>query len=92
MSKTGFPITGLVNDVFLPYFQKKGEESIPFLVNSRVSRLCFLAAYKHIEPIEKMPEKEKKEMKKYVISLFPEKTPEEKIEACKIIYTIGTLL
>ena len=51
-----------------------------------------LEKYKSLEPIEKMPEKEKKEMKKYVISLFPEKTPEEKVEACKIIYTIGTLL
>jgi hypothetical protein len=39
-----------------------------------------------------MPGKEKKEMKSYVIAMFPDKTIEEKLDACKIIYTIGTLL
>lgn len=92
MSKPGFPLKGLIDEVYLPYFQKMGEAAIPHLINSSVSRMCFLAAYKHLPPIEQMPEKEKKEMKKYVIELFPDKTPEEKIEACKIIYTIGTLL
>ena len=83
---------GLIENVFLPYFHKHGEEAIPFLVNSRVSKMCFLSAYKKLEPIEKMPEKEKKEMKQYIISLFPNKTIQEKLEACKVVYTLGTLL
>lgn len=86
------PFNSLIDEVFIPYFHKHGESSIPFLVNSRMSRLSFLSAYRHLPPIEQMEEQEKKEMKKYVIELFPDKTPEEKIEACKIIYTIGNLL
>jgi hypothetical protein len=82
----------LINEVYLPHFQKHGEGAIPSLVNSRVSRICFLSAYKQLPPIEEMPEEEKKEMKAYVISLFPNKTTAEKLEACKIVYCIGTLL
>lgn len=91
----GWPFTGkdgLIEKVYLPYFHKHGEVAMPYLVNSSVSKQAFLAAYRDLPPIEQMPEKEKKEMKQYVIALFPEKTPEEKIEACKIVYTIGTLL
>jgi hypothetical protein len=92
MNKTGFPIKGLINEVFIPHFQKHGESAIPGLVNSTISKMSFLSAYKHLPPIESMPEKEKKEMKMYVINLFPYKTTAEKMEACKIIYTIGTLI
>ena len=80
---------GLIENVFLPYFHKHGEEAIPFLVNSRVSRLAFLSAYEKLPPIEA---KEKKEMKKYIIDLFPNKTIQEKLEACKVVYALGTLL
>jgi len=83
---------GLIENVFLPYFHKHGEEAIPFLVNSRVSRLAFLSAYEKLPPIEAMDEKEKKEMKKYIIDLFPNKTIQEKLEACKVVYALGTLL
>jgi hypothetical protein len=83
---------GLIENVFLPYFHKKGEDAIPFLVNSRVSRLAFLSAYEKLPPIEAMDEKEKKEMKKYIIDLFPNKTIQEKLEACKVVYALGTLL
>jgi hypothetical protein len=76
----------------LPFVHRSGEESIPFLVNSRVSKTCFLEAYKKLPPIEQMPDKEKKEMKQYIIGLFPEKTIHEKLEACKIVYTIGSLI
>lgn len=81
----------LIDNVYLPYFHKHGEDAIPFLVNGSLSGKCFLAAYKHLPPIEEMPDKEKKEMEQYVINLFPEKSEEEKVDACKIIYTIGTL-
>ena len=52
----------------------------------------WLSKYKSLPPIEDMPEKEKKEMKSYVIAMFPTKTIEEKLNACKIIYTIGNCL
>jgi len=54
--------------------------------------MIFLEAYKKLEPIEKMPDKEKKEMKQYVIENFPDKTTEQKLNICRIVYTIGTLL
>ena len=82
----------LIQEVFLPQFNREGEKVIPFLVDSAISKQAFLSAYKKLPPIEQMDGKEKKEMKKYVVDLFPNKTPEEKIEACKIIYTIGNLI
>ena len=88
----GWPFQNLIRDVYLPYFNAKGEAAIRFLVLGKVSRMAFLSAYKTIPQIEEMPEKEKKEMKKYVLEMFPDKTPEEKIEICKIVYTIGTLI
>ena len=88
----GFPFDTLITDVYLPHFQKYGEAAIPRLVNTQVSRQAFLSAYKKLPPIEQMNEKEKKEMKQFVIKLFPHKTPQEKVEACKIVYTIGSLL
>ena len=91
----GWPFTGkngLIEKVYLPYFHKHGELAIPHLVNGSISKMAFLSAYKELPSIEEMPDKEKKDMKQFVIDTFPEKTPEEKIEACKIVYTIGTLL
>lgn len=70
-------------------FHERGEEIIPFFVNSTLSRQLWLNKYKELPPIEQMDEKEKKEMKQYVIALFPNKTTAEKLEACKIIYTVG---
>lgn len=93
MSKVaGWPFDGLIEKIYLPLFNEKGEAALPFLVNTQISKMSFLAAYKRLPPIEQMPEKEKKEMKKFVINLFTEKNIQEKLEACKIIYTIGTLL
>lgn len=92
MTKCGWPYQGLIDEIFLPYFQKHGESAIPFLVDGQISSLAFLSAYRFINPIETMPEKEKKEMKQYVIELFPEKTTEQKLQACKIIYTIGSII
>lgn len=73
-------------------FNKYGEQILPFQCNSSLMKLLWLNKYKELPPIEMMPGKEKKEMKSYVIAMFPDKTIEEKLDACKIIYTIGTLL
>lgn len=83
---------GLIDDVFLPYFNKNGEDALKFLVEGRVSRLCFLIAYKHLKPIEDIPNSEKIEWRKYVNEKFPGTTPEFRLEAIKIIYCIGTLI
>lgn len=82
----------VLEPIYIEHFHKHGEESIPFLVNGKLSSKVFLAAYKRLPPIEQMPEDEKKEMKAYVNDLFPEKNQEEKVNACKIIYTIGNIL
>lgn len=87
----GWPYDDLIEKIYLPHFQKYGESSIPGLVNYSVSTKAFLSAYKKLKPIEEMPEIEKSEMKQYVRKLFKDKTPKEKLEACKVIYTIGTL-
>lgn len=92
MTVASFPFNELILNVYLPHFNTAGEDAIPGLVNGRVSRLAFLSAYKRLQPIEKMEEKEKKEMKAFIIQMFPNKTTAEKLEACKIVYTIGSLL
>lgn len=77
------------------YQQLHGEESekyLKFMLESNISKLAFLDAYKKLPPISEMPEKEKKEMKLYVHQLFPNKSVEEKLDACRVLYTIGTLL
>lgn len=82
---------GLIKENFMPYFHKHGESSIPFLVEGKISSMVFLWAYRKLAPIEKMPKNEKDDLKKYVRNLFPNFTPKQKLNACKIIYTIGTL-
>lgn len=81
---------------FLDNYRKKGgEESeryLKFLLESRVSRMVFMSKYKELEPIEEMPEREKKEMKAYIHQLLPNSPVEEKLIACKMLYTIGTVL
>jgi hypothetical protein len=81
-----------LRDFWIKKFHERGEELIPFFVNSTLSRKLWMEKYKTLIPIEQMPEDEKMEMKKYVRALFPDKTPAEKLEACKVIYTVGTLL
>ena len=79
-------------DMYLGYFAAHGEPAIVTICNCKVPSDIMLIAYKKLVPIECMPEKEKKELKQYVIDLFPEKTTQDKLNCCKIIYTIGTLL
>lgn len=89
-------LESLRENVFLRNYQLKyGEEAegyLKFLLEGRVSRMAFMDAYKNLPPINEMPEKEKKEMKLYIHQLFPGESVEFKLEACKVLYTIGTLL
>lgn len=73
-------------------FNKFGEQVLPFQCTSTLMKKLWLDKYKTLLPIEQMPEQEKKELKMYVTAMFPGKSVEEKLAACKIIYTIGNLL
>lgn len=86
------PLLSGLESIYLNHFQKHGESSIPFLVNGKLSSFVLLSAYRRLPPIEEMPEREKKEMKQFVIDLFPDKNEEELVKAAKCIYVIGTLL
>jgi hypothetical protein len=88
----GWPFDSLIDRVYLPLFNKYGEPCIKSFINSSVSKMAFLSAYKKIPPIETLPDNEMGETMAYVNDLFPDKTEEEKLEACKIIYTIGNRL
>lgn len=79
-------------DMYLGYFAAHGEPAIVTICNCKVPSDVVLIAYKKLPPIENLSDKEKKDLKQYVIDLFPEKTIQEKLDCCKIIYTIGTLL
>ena len=81
-----------IRQFWIGKFHAIGEPMIPLFVNCSLPRQLWLSKYKTIPPIEQMPDHEKKEMKAYVIAMFPDKSIEEKLEACKIIYTVGTLL
>lgn len=95
----GWPFTGdtgLIEKVYLKIYRtKEGEEAdrcLKGLLEGTLSQLAFLSAYRDLPPIETMQKKEKLEMYRYVISLFPDKsTPERKV-ICQVLYTIGTLL
>ena len=77
---------------YLRYFTQYGEPSVKTICNCVVPSKIILEEYRKLPPIEKMGEKEKQELKEYVMELFPEKTIEEKVIAAKVIYTIGSLL
>lgn len=95
----GWPFTGengLNEKVYLKgYRERSGEEADRWLVGlltSKISIMSFMAAYRDLPLIETMPEKEKKEMELYIQELLPKATDEEKQTACKVLYSIGTLL
>lgn len=85
-------VTDSVIEYFKGMFYSRGEEVLPFLCSSSLSRMLFLSKYTKIESLLHRPQSEQDEMTAYVDSLFPDKTPEFKEDACKIIYTIGNLL
>lgn len=56
-----------------------------------VPRMCFLSKYNSLPPIESFPAEEKKGWKQFMNEIFPGTTPQFRLEAVKIIYTIGVL-
>jgi len=77
---------------YMAEFHLSGESLIKAVCNCVVPSQIFLTKYKSITPIEELEEKDKKELWLYVSEMFPEKTKEEKLNCCRIIHTIGTLL
>jgi len=78
--------------IYLRQFTEIGEPFLITICNCRVPSMIMLQEYAKLPPIEQMPDKDKKELKRYVIDAFPNKTIAEKLDCAKIVYTIGTLL
>lgn len=78
--------------MYLGMFQAQGESVLIAICNCKVPSDVVLSAYKKLPPIELMPAKEKQDMKDFVNETFPNKTTEEKVNAAKVIYTIGSLI
>ena len=56
-----------------------------------IPRNIFLVQYKKLPPLETIDKEEKTEWKKFVNEIFPGTPPEFRLQAVKIIYTIGML-
>lgn len=87
----GWPFDELLVKIYIPYFHQHGEAALKFLVEGQISSKSFLSVYKEMPPIEELSDIEKKKLKETAIALFPEKSVEELVSACKIIYSIGTI-
>jgi len=77
---------------YLSEFNRLGEPFLKILCSLNVPSQIVLWEYKKLPPIETMNEKDKKELKTYIIQMFPEKTIEEKLNCCKIVYSIGSMI
>jgi hypothetical protein len=73
-------------------FHEKGEAVLPILCSLSLPQTLFMSKYKSLPPIENLEPEEKTKMKKYVHEMFPGKDVEFKLQAAKIIYTVGSLL
>lgn len=58
---------------------------------SSVAKMVFLSKYKSLPQIETLSNEDKIGWRKFVNGEFPETTPEFRLDAIKIIYTIGVL-
>jgi len=84
-------IDSLIDNVFLPHFQAHGQSALYILVSAKIPKMCFLSKYKSLPQIEILNKEDKNEWRKLVNEMFPNTTPEFRLNAIKIIYTIGTL-
>ncbi len=77
---------------FIQKFHEQGEEGLKTICNLSVAQTLFMSKYKDFPPIETLPPEDKTDMKRYVHNLFPGKTVEFKLQAAKIIYTMGNMV
>jgi len=59
---------------------------------STVSRNVFLWKYKTMPQLSEMDAEEKQKLKVYVNELFKGETPQFRLEACKVIFTLNNCL
>jgi len=71
---------------------RESEANLLACPNCAIIRECALVHYTTIDPLESLPEGEKKELKEYVIKKYPSYPVPELVERCKIIYSITNLL
>ncbi len=72
---------------------EKGEAAIKTICNCKVPSDVMLIEYRKLKTkIEDLPKEEKEEMWKVVYEWSPNKSKEERLNVCRIIHTIGTLL
>lgn len=77
---------------FIKKFHAEGEKVLPVLCSLALPRKLFLSKYADFPPIETLPDDQKKDMKRYVHDMFTGKSVEFKLEAAKIIYTLGNMI
>lgn len=85
---------GLVQ-LYLNEFMSKGEPVLKSIINCSVPSKILLEKYdkfKTEDKIESLPEDKKKELWEYGKDLLPNGNTNERLNVCKIIHTIGTLL
>jgi hypothetical protein len=67
------------------------QESLKAMCTLRVPRMIFLDKYNSLPPIEAFEKADKDEWKKFVNDIFPNTPPKFRLDAVKIIYTVGVL-
>lgn len=78
-------------DFLLPII-RQSEKNLLAVCGCEVPRAAFLQVYRSYEPIESLPENDKKELKKYVIENFPGESKEWLVDSCRVIYTAGQMI
>ena len=79
-------------DFYINMFHQKGADILPGLCRLSIPRQVFLAKYKSMPQLEELEETEKGYLKKLVNDLFKGETPQFRLEACKIIFTLNNCL
>lgn len=80
---------------YLNEFTINGEPVLKALINSDVPRKIVVERYERFpkeQRLETMSSKDKKELWEYVKELLPHGTKQQRLDAAKVVFTIGTLL
>lgn len=79
-------------EMCLYYAMDQGEEGVATICKCSVPSYVLLQEYKKIPQIEERSKEDRQQIWDFVNERFPNKTKEEKINCCKVIHTISTLL
>jgi hypothetical protein len=82
----------IIHDVLLKVYEN-GEKGVIACCNCDVPSKIILWQYKRLNlSIEDLPKEQKQELWEFASINFINKTKEQKLNICKILHTIGTLL